>query len=136
MARFVRVGNSGMMINVEQITAIYQNRATDKYEVDMTSGTTHYVTYDEFLEITGQKENQESEKKYAIKVFTGFYPTRFVDRYLVLNRETSIPLISSDDSDSKWQAHFTKEEIETLKNQDDIAIDWDKVELEEVNDNE
>lgn len=80
----------------------------------------------------GRKALKNTFKKYTIKVFTGSYPTHFVDRYLVFNRETRIPLISSDDSDSKWQAHFTKEEIEALKNQDNIAIDWDKVELEEA----
>ena len=44
----------------------------------------------------------------------------------------------SNDSDiefGEWQAHFTEKEIEELKKCDDIAIDWDKVELEEM-DNE
>lgn len=136
MAKFVEVGKSGTMINVEQITAIYPSRKSDKYAVNMINGNEHFVNRDEFLEITGQQESQKSKKKYAIKVFTGFYPTHFVDRYLVLNRETKVPIISFNDSDSKWQAHFTKEEIEVLKNQDNIAIDWDKVELEEMDDGE
>lgn len=70
MARFVKVGNSGTMINVEQITSIYQNGETSKYEVNMASGMTHFVTYDEFLEITGKQQHQsDNNKKCAVRVF-------------------------------------------------------------------
>ena len=134
MARFVKVGHFGDMINVEQITAIYPNEKSDKYTVCMTSGKEHYVTHDELLEITGQRQRQVSDKKYAIKVFRGDYPVYFLDKYLAFNRETGAPVISTNDDDSGWQAHFTKDEIEELKKCDDIAIDWDKVELEEVDD--
>ena len=132
MARFVKVGKYGSMINVEQIAAIYPNEKSDKYAVDMANGSEYYVTYDEFLEITGQRQHQTSDKKYAIKVFSGNYPAYFLDKYLAFNRETGAPVISTNDDDSGWQAHFTKDEIEELKKRDDIAIDWDKVELEEV----
>ena len=134
MARFVKVGKRGSMINVEQITAIYPNEKSDKYTVCMASGNEHYVTHDELLEITGQRQHQSSDKKYAIKVFSGNYPVYFLDKYLAFNRETGAPVISTNDDDSGWQAHFTKDEIEELKKCDDIAIDWDKVELEEVDD--
>lgn len=132
MARFVKVGKRGSMINVEQITAIYPNEKSDKYTVCMTNGTENYVTYDELLEITGQRQRQVSDKKYAIKVFRGDYPVCFLDKYLAFNRETGAPVITTNDDDSGWQAHFTEKEIEELKKRDDIAIDWDKVELEEV----
>ena len=102
----------------------------------MISGSEYHVTYDEFLEITGQRQHKASDKKYAIKVFSGNYPAYFLDKYLAFNRETGAPVISTNDDDSGWQAHFTEKEIEELKKCDDIAIDWDKVELEEVNDNE
>ena len=134
MARFVKVGKYGSMINVEQITAIYPNDKSDKYTVCMTNGTKNYVTYDELLEITGQRKHQSSGKKYAVKVFSGDYPVYFLDKYLALNRETGAPVISTNDDDSGWQAHFKKKEIEELKKRDDIAVDWDKVELEEVYD--
>ena len=134
MARFVKVGKYGSMINVEQIAAIYPNEKSDKYTVCMTSGIEHYVTYDEFLEITGKQQRQANEKKYAIKVFSGDYPVYFLDKYLAFNRENGAPVITTNDDDSGWQAHFTKKEIEELKKCDDIAIDWDKVELEEVDD--
>ena len=130
MARFVKFGKYGSMINVEQIAAIYPNDKLDKYAVCMTNGTENYVTYDELVEIMGQQGHQESEKKYAIKVFSGNYRDHFLAKYLALKRETGTPLISTNDDDSRWQAHFTEKEIEELKKRDDIAIDWDKVELE------
>ena len=101
-------------------------------EVETANGSEYYVTYDEFLEITGQRQHKASDKKYAIKVFRGNYPAYFLDKYLAFNRETGAPVISINDDDSGWQAHFTEKEIEELKKCDDIAIDWDKVELEEV----
>lgn len=132
MAKFVKFGKYGSMINVEQITAIYPNDKSDKYTVCMTNGTENYVTYDELLEIIGQQGHQASDKKYAIKVFSGDYPVYFLDKYLAFNRETGAPVITTNDDDSGWKAHFTEKEIEELKKCDDIAIDWDKVELEEV----
>lgn len=136
MARFVKVGKYGTMINVEQITAIYPNEESNKYTVCTASGNEHYATRDEFLEITGQRQRQASEKKYAIKVFSGDYPVYSFGKYLALNRETGAPVVTTNDDDSGWQAHFTEKEIEELKKCDDIAIDWDKVELEEVRDAE
>lgn len=134
MAKFVKFGKYGSMINVEQITAIYPNDKSDKYTVCMTNGTENYVTYDELLEIIGQQGHQASDKKYAIKVFSGDYLVYFLDKYLAFNRETGAPVITTNDDDSGWKAHFTEKEIEELKKCDDIAIDWDKVELEEVDD--
>lgn len=134
MAKFVKFGKYGSMINVEQITAIYPNDKSDKYTVCMTNGTENYVTYDELLEIIGQQGHQASDKKYAIKVFSGDYPVYFLDKYLAFNRETGAPVITTNDDDSGWKAHFTEKEIEKLKKDKDLAIDWDKVRLEEVND--
>lgn len=134
MAKFVKAGKHGAMINVEQVSSIYKNEENNIYTVCMTSGSEQYVTYDEFLEITGQRERQASDKKYAVKVFKGDYPVYFLDKYLAFNRETGAPVVTTNDDDSGWQTHFTEKEIEELKKCDDIAIDWDKVELEEVDD--
>ena len=134
MVRFVKAGKHDAMINVEQITGIYANKENDTYTVCMSDGCGYTVTHDEFLEITGQRQHQASDKKYAIKLFRGDYPVYFLDKYLAFNRETGAPVITTNDDDSEWQAHFTKKEIEELKKCDDIAIDWDKVELEEVDD--
>ena len=108
MARFVKIGKFNEMINVEQITHIYANEKLKNYTVCMVNGSEHDVTYDEFLEITGQRQHEASDKKYAIKVFSGNYPVYFLDKYLAFNRETGAPVISTNDDDSGWQAHFTK----------------------------
>ena len=133
MARFVKVGKHGSMINVEQITAIYPNEKSDKYTVCMTSGSDHYVTYDEFLEITGQRQHQASDKKYAVRVLKGKSAER-CSSYLNVNYRANIVTFASDIDFEEWRASFTKNEIEELKKCDDLAIDWDKVELEEVDD--
>ena len=131
MARFVKVGKYGSMINVEQITAIYPNDKSDKYTVCMTNGTENYVTYDELLEIIGQQGHQASDKKYAVRVLKG-KPAERCSSYLNVNYRANIVTFASDIDFEEWRASFTKNEIEELKKRDDIAIDWDKVELEEV----
>ena len=131
MARFVEIGKHGAMVNVEQIACIDPAENKNEYIVHMIDGSAYCVNYDEFLEIKGQQGHQASDKKYAIKVFSGYYSANFLYRYLVINRKNGFPMISSNDDGSEWKAHFTEKEIENLKKQDDIAIDWDKVELEE-----
>lgn len=133
MARFVKAGKRGSMINVEQIAAIYPNEKSDKYTVCMTSGIEHYVTYDELLEITGKQQRQTSDKKYAVRVLKGKSAER-CSSYLNVNYRANIVTFASDIDFEEWRASFTKNEIEELKKRDDIAIDWDKVELEEVDD--
>ena len=41
-------------------------------------------------------------------------------------------MISSDEAVFEYQTHFTKQEIEQLKQLDDLAIDWDKAKIEPV----
>lgn len=77
MARFVEISKYGGMVNVEQIVAIFPAKRENEYFIDMTDGSEHTVTYDEFLEITGQRQHQSSDKKYAVKVFLGDYPVYF-----------------------------------------------------------
>lgn len=66
MVRFVKVGKYGLMINVEQIAAIYPYEKSDKYKVCMTSGNEHYVTHDELLEITGQSRTGGSGRSIIV----------------------------------------------------------------------
>ena len=134
MARFVKFGKYGSMINVEQITAIYPNDESDKYTVCMTNGTENYVTYDEFLEITGQQQYRASDsKKYAVRVLKRGVAAPDIS-YLNFNYSFNLVTFSDKEDFGDWRASFTKSEIEELKKRDDIAIDWDKVELEEVDD--
>ena len=74
---------------------------------------------------------KKSIKKYRIRVLKGKSAER-CSSYLNVNYRANIVTFASDIEFEEWRASFTKKEIEKLKKCDDIAIDWDKVELEEV----
>ena len=134
MARFVKIGKFNEMINVEQITHIYANEKLKNYTVCMVNGSEHDVTYDEFLEITGQQQHQSSDnKKYAVRVLKRGVAASDIS-YLNFNYSFNLVSFADKEDFGDWRASFTKNEIEKLKKRDDIAIDWDKVELEEVED--
>ena len=73
----------------------------------------------------GKKLLEENAKRYAVKVLNR---SPFEARYLGFNYCFDAPYFS----DEYEKQEFTEEQIEELKKRDDIAIDWDKVELEEV----
>lgn len=66
-------------------------------------------------------------KKYTIQVLIG--NSLGYLKYYLPDKEFGIG--SSIDSDD-YRIAFTKDEIEEIKKRDDIAVDWDKVELREV----
>lgn len=72
-------------------------------------------------------EERADEKKYFIHVFEGSVG--------YLNVNISISWTSLDNSIEMpgIETKFTLKEIERLKQREDIPLDWDKVELEEVN---
>lgn len=133
MARFVEISKYGGMVNVEQIVAIFPAERKNEYLIDMTDGSEHTVTYDEFFEITGQRQHQSSDKKYAVKVLKDDIAT-LDSQYLSVNYQANRVALSDEYEVEGWHTSFTEKEIEELKKRNDIAIDWDKVELEEVND--
>lgn len=83
----------------------------------------------------GRKELKKPIKKYTIKVLKGKAAEEGCN-YLNVNYLTNIISFGTDVTFDDWRASFTKNEIEELKKRDDIAIDWDKAELEEVDDAE
>lgn len=122
-----------------KILAHFRDWEADYYFIDCGQEVAEWaLSNDIMLEFyrAGRKLLKKPIKKYAIKVFLGDYPVCFLDKYLAFNRETGAPVITTNDDDSGWQTHFTEKEIEELKKRDDISIDWDKVELEEVDDDE
>lgn len=129
MVRFVKIGKFNEMINVEQVMSIYANEELNNYTVCMVNGSEHDVTYDEFLEITGQR--QLSDKKYTVKVLKKGIAA-MDSRYLNVDFQDNLVAFADKEDFGNWRASFTKKEIEELKKRDDIAIDWNKVELEEV----
>ena len=79
----------------------------------------------------GRKLLKKPIKKYRIKLWKG--ETEEADNgYLNICYRTNRIAISDKYELGDWRTSFTKKEIEELKKRDDIAIDWNKVELEEV----
>ena len=79
----------------------------------------------------GRKALKKPIKKYTIKVLKGKVADEGCN-YLNVNYKTNVISFGTNITIEDWRASFNKNEIEELKKRDDIAIDWDKVELEEV----
>lgn len=77
----------------------------------------------------GKKLLEENAKRYTVKVLKH---SPFEARYLGFNYHFDAPYFSNEYK----KQEFTEEQIEELKKRDDVAIDWNKVELEEVDDGE
>lgn len=74
-------------------------------------------------------EERKSAKKYSVKVLpcSGGYLNV---RYGYGNTDTNHYLISDTEEMADYKTKFTEDEIEELKKQPDLAIDWDRVKLE------
>lgn len=80
----------------------------------------------EIIDLVDWWKKKQSEQKYTVKVGPGNYG------FLVVNFDDfDISILGLVDH-PKWQSKFTKQEIEELKNRDDLAIDWDKAIIEPV----
>ena len=82
----------------------------------------------------GRKLLEKPIKKYTIRVLKNEAAPD--DGYLNVDYQKNAVTIANKNEFNGWRTSFTKIEIEELKKRDNLAIDWDKVELEEVNDNE
>lgn len=91
--------------------------------------------HDHVLKLVAEKEGRKllkkPIKKYRIRVLKG-KPTVSDRSYLNVNYRLNLVSFENGEDFEEWRASFTKKEIEELKKRDDIAIDWDKVELEKV----
>lgn len=77
----------------------------------------------------GKELLEENAKRYTVKVLKQKNPTGpFEERYLGFDYRFDAPYFSNEYK----KQEFTEEQIEELKKRDDVAIDWNKVELEEV----
>ena len=83
----------------------------------------------------GRKLLKKPIKKYRIKLWKG-EAEETDNGYLNICYRTNGIAISDKYELGDWRTSFTENEIEELKKRDDIAIDWNKVELEEVDDAE
>lgn len=82
----------------------------------------------------GRKELEKPLKKYTIKVLKNEAAPD--DGYLNVDYQTNGLKVANKNEFNGWRTSFTKNEIEELKKRDNLAIDWNKVELEEVDDDE
>lgn len=82
----------------------------------------------ELYYITHPDDEREDEKKYYVKVFKGVFG------YLNVEYDADGLITYDRKQNNKYQTQFTKTEIAQLKRRDDIPLDWDKVKLIEVDD--
>lgn len=78
------------------------------------------------LAITPLDERVEA-KKYYVKIFDGSLG------YLNIKTLTNKVIVDSQEDTGGFKTKFTDKEIEKLKQRDDIPLDWNKVKLEEAN---
>lgn len=116
-----------------EVIAWFSDWNPDDYIIQPGSKAEQVLSTDILLEFykEGRKLIKKSVKKYAIKVLDDDS-----SGYLNVNYRANLVTFSDEYDYGDWRASFTKKEIEELKKQDDIAIGWDKVELEEVDDDE
>ncbi|MDO3393903.1 hypothetical protein [Ligilactobacillus sp. 110_WCHN] len=80
----------------------------------------------------GKELLEENAKRYTVEVLKEKDSSPFEARYLGFDYRFDAPYFSNEYA----KQEFTEKQIEELKKRDDIAIDWDKAELEEVYDAE
>lgn len=85
---------------------------------------------DETLELIDWWKKQHAEQKYTIQVF----PTNC--GYLNIEQNNGGIGLATATSILDFKTQFTKQEIDQLKQRDDLAIDWDKAKIEPVEDDE
>ena len=78
------------------------------------------------LAITPLDERVEVKKHY-VNIFGGILG------YLNIDNSTGKMIVSGRSESYSYKTKFTDEDIEQLKQRDDIPLDWDKVKLEETN---
>lgn len=80
----------------------------------------------------GRKLLKKLTKRYTVQIFPNEIGYLHVDHESETSDEVSYSVGWPETIGYLTQTEFTKSEIEELKKRDDIAIDWDKVRLEEV----
>ena len=82
----------------------------------------------------GRKLLRKLVKRYTVQIFPNERGYLRVDHESETSDEVSYSIGWPETIGYLTQTEFTKSEIEELKKRDDIAIDWNKAELEEVDD--
>lgn len=119
-----------------EVIAWFSDWDPDNYIVHPGPKAEWVLSTDILLEFykEGKKLLKKPIKKYAIKVLKADSVSARESGYLNVNYRANLVTFDGKIDFEDWRASFTKKEIEELQKRDDIAIDWDKVELEEVDD--
>ena len=121
-----------------EVIAWFSNWSPDDYIMECGPKLTKWALNNDILlnfYKEGRKLLKKPIKKYRIRVLKG-KPTVGDHSYLNVNYRLNLVSFENGEDFEEWRASFTKKEIEELKARDDIAIDWSKAELEEVDDDE
>lgn len=119
----------------DKIIAHFRDWDADHYYMECGPELTEWALSNsillEFYE-EGRKLLKKPIKKYTIRVLRNEVAPD--DGYLNVDYQKNAVTIANKNEFNGWRTSFTKNEIEELKKHDNLAIDWDKVELEEVDD--
>ena len=120
-----------------EVIAWFSNWSPDDYIMECGPKLTEWALNNDILlnfYKEGRKLLKKPIKKYRIRVLRNEVAPD--DGYLNFDYQRNIVTIANKIEFNGWRTSFTKNEIEELKKCDNFAINWDKVELEEVDDDE
>ena len=123
----------------DKIIAYFRNWDADNYYMECGPELTKWALSNsillEFYE-AGRKLLEKPIKKYTtIKKYTIRVLKNEVapdDGYLNVDYQKNAVTIANKNEFNGWRTSFTKNEIEELKKCDNLAIDWNKAEIEEA----
>lgn len=129
-----RYGTLALKVEGEVI-AWFSDWDPDKYIMKCGPKLTEWaLSNDILLEFykEGRKLLKKLIKRYTVQIFPDERGYLHVDHESETSDEVSYSIGWPETMYYLTQSQFTKSEIEELKARDDIAIDWSKAELEEV----
>lgn len=118
-----------------EVIAWFSDWDSDNYIIKPGPKAEQVLSTDILLEFykEGRKLLKKLIKRYTVQIFPNERGYLHADHTGTTSDEVSYSIGWPEAIGYLTQAEFTKSEIEELKKRDDIAIDWGKVELEEVN---
>lgn len=119
----------------DKIIAHFRDWDADRYYMECGPELTEWALSNsillEFYE-AGRKLLEKPIKKYTIQVLPNEEGYLHVDHKNEAHDEVSYSIGRPEDSYYLTQTNFTKSEIEELKKCDNLAIDWNKAEIEKA----
>ena len=117
----------------EKIIAWFKDWNPDSYCVECGPNYTEWALSNSILlefYKEGIKLLKKPIKKYTIRVLKNEVAPD--DGYLNVDYQANGLTIANKNEFNGWRTSFTKNEIEELKKRDNLAIDWNKAEIEEA----